>query len=77
MTANTVVNQSFFIYFFHKVDLEKNRKHDLTSNVDNDWFLFNLFHNLDRAGEQGETLQIKQLIQFAIVTRISTFDILS
>ena len=32
-----------FFYFFHKVDLEKNRKHDLMSDVDNDWFLFNLF----------------------------------
>ena len=47
------------------------------SDVDNDWFLFNLFHHLDWASEQGETLQNKPLIQFAIVTRISTFDILS
>ena len=47
------------------------------SDVDNDWFLFNLFHHLDCASQQGETFQIKQLIQFAIVTRISTFDILS
>ena len=40
------------------------------SDVDNDWFLFNLFHHLDWTSEQGETLHIKQLIQFAIVTRI-------